>query len=137
VTRLSGLDGVPIHATQLYSILCNLVLGLLLMRLWIADCPLSLVCGTYAIGNGIARFVEEAYRGEPQTPILSGLRLYQWLAVGTVLVGATLTCFNSPPPPTLKFSPHDLGLAAAFAGLAAAATGMDSPESNRPLARLT
>jgi prolipoprotein diacylglyceryltransferase/protein-S-isoprenylcysteine O-methyltransferase Ste14 len=137
VTRLAELNGVPIHATQLYSILSNIVLGLLLGRLWISGCPLSLICGIYAIGNGISRFIEEAFRGEPQTPIAFDLRLYQWLAVGTVILGATLTGFSSPPPPTLKLSPDDLVLAAAFGCIAAAAMGVDLPESNRPLARLT
>jgi prolipoprotein diacylglyceryltransferase len=137
VTRLAELSGIPIHATQLYSILSNLVLGLLLGRLWISGCRLSLVCGIYLIGNGVSRFAEEAYRGEPQTPILFGLRLYQWLAVGSVIVGATLTCIGSPPPPTLKFSPEGLGLAAAYACIVTVAMGVDWPESNRPLARLT
>jgi prolipoprotein diacylglyceryltransferase len=121
----------------LYSILSNIVLGLLLGRLWISGCPLSLMCGIYLIGNGVSRFAEEAYRGEPQTPILFGLRLYQWLATGSVIVGATLTSLNSPPPPTLKFSPEGLVLAAAYACIVTAAMGVDWPESNRPLARLT
>ena len=137
VTRLAALQGVPIHPTQLYSILSNILVGLLLARLWVSGCPLSLVSGIYAIGNGVARFIEEAYRGEPQTPVVGGLRLYQWLAVGTVILGATLTTFSSPSPPALKLSPADLAWAAGFACLVAAAMGVDWPESHRPLARLT
>ena len=137
VTHLAELAGVPIHATQLYSILGNVVLGFLLMRLWISGCPLSLISGIYAIVNGVSRFIEEAYRGEPQTPQFLGLRLYQWIAVGMVIFGAVLTTLNSPPPPTLSFSVHGLILAVAFAAIAAAALGVDFPESNRPLARLT
>jgi hypothetical protein len=137
VTRLSGLAGVFIHATQLYSILSNVVLGLLLMRLWISGCPILLICGIYGIGNGMARFVEEAYRGEPQTPAFFGLRLYQWLAVGTVVVGAIFTCVASAPAPALTFTLAHFGLATAFACVVAAAMGVDVPESNRPLARLT
>jgi prolipoprotein diacylglyceryltransferase/protein-S-isoprenylcysteine O-methyltransferase Ste14 len=137
VTHLAELAGVPIHATQLYSILGNLVLGLLLARLWVSGCPLSLICGIFAIGNGASRFVEEAYRGEPQTLRIFGLRLYQWIAAGTVVIGAAVTSLSSPPTPTLKFSLEGMVLGVAFACLAAAALGVDFPESNRPLARLT
>ena len=137
VTYLSELNGVPIHPTQLYSILGNIVLGLLLMRLWMSGCPLSLITGIYAIGNGISRFVEEAYRGEPQTPIFAGLRLYQWIAVGMVVLGAVFTSVSTPSPTALNFSTHVLVLASAFAVIAGAAMGIDFPESNRPLARLT
>jgi protein-S-isoprenylcysteine O-methyltransferase Ste14 len=137
VTRLAGLTGVPIHATQIYSILGNLVLGLLLMRMWISGCPVLLICGVYGMGNGLSRFVEEAYRGEPQTPVVWGLRLYQWLAIATVFIGAALTCVSSPAAPALAFSLADAGLAAVFALCVSVAMGVDLPESNRPLARLT
>jgi prolipoprotein diacylglyceryltransferase len=137
VTHLAELAGVPIHPTQLYSILSNIVLGLLLMRLWISGCPLSLVCGLYAIGNGIARFAEEAYRGEPQTPKVMGLRLYQWTAIASVLLGVLFTVLNSPLPPRFNMSLEALVWAAAFGCVAAAALGVDFPESTRALARLT
>lgn len=45
VTRFSELAGVPIHSTQLYSILSNVVLGLVLARLWDGGSPLSLIYG--------------------------------------------------------------------------------------------
>ena len=99
VAFLADLAGVPIHATQLYSILGNVVLGLLITRLWISGCPVALVCGIYAIGNGVSRFIEEGYRGEPQTPIILGLRLYQWLALSTVIIGAMVTNLTAPLPP--------------------------------------
>jgi hypothetical protein len=137
VALLADLSGVPIHATQLYSILCNIVLGLLLMRLWNAGCPLSLICGAYAIGNGVSRFIEEGYRGEPQTPTVLGLRLYQWLAIATIVIGATITGLSSPPPSALKLSLSDLVWALTFACVAAAALGADFPESDRAFARLT
>ena len=137
VTRMAELAGVPIHATQLYSILTNVFLGLLLLRLWVSGCPTALICGIYGIGNGLARFAEEAYRGEPQTTVFSGLRFYQWLAVATACIGAALTALDSPPPPTLLFTRFHTGLAAAFACLAGAAMGIDFPESNKTLARLT
>jgi prolipoprotein diacylglyceryltransferase len=91
----------------------------------------------YAIGNGIARFVEEAYRGEPQTREILGLRLYQWMAVASVMLGAALTTMSSSSPPALQFSFEGLALSATFAFVAGAALGIDFPESSRPLARLT
>jgi hypothetical protein len=33
----------------------------------------------YLILSGVLRFMEEAYRGEPQTRRLAGLPIYQWL----------------------------------------------------------
>lgn len=137
VTRLAGLAGVAIHPTQLYSILSNTFLGLVLCRLWFSGCPLSLICGVYAIGNGISRFVEEAYRGEPQTSIVWGLRLYQWIAVGSVILGALLTTLHWPGAPALAPSVPGVLWALAFGAISGAAMGVDLPEANRPLARLT
>lgn len=137
VSHLAQLSGIPIHPTQLYSILGNVFLGLLVARLWGSGCPLLLISGVYALGNGMARFVEEAYRGEPQTPGALGLRLYQWMAIGSVAVGAVLTTLPSPAAPTLELSQVGLASAIAFAFITGAAMGVDFPESNRALARLT
>lgn len=136
VTRLANLTNVPIHATQMYSIVGNVALGLLLLRLWLSSCPLLLICGIYGIGSGVARFIEEGYRGEPQTPIVLGLHLYQWIAAATVVVGAALTSIGSNRPPALNFSSADLVIAGCFSCLAGAALGFDFPESNRSFARL-
>ena len=137
VTRMAELAGVPIHATQLYSILTNGFLGLLLLRLWMSGCPMAMICGIYGIGNGLARFAEEAYRGEPQTTVIFGLRLYQWLAIASVALGAVFTVLHSPSPPALTLIPSNLGLAAGFAVLTGAAMGVDFPESGAMFARLT
>lgn len=136
VTRLAELADVPIHATQLYSIVGNIVLGLLLLRLWISGCPLLVISGVYGIGSGVARFIEEGYRGEPQTANVLGLHLYQWIAAATVIVGAALTTIGSSRPPALNFSSEDLLIAACFSFIAGAALGFDFPESNRSFARL-
>jgi len=136
VTHVAGLRGVPIYPTQLYSILSNIFLGLVLLRLWTSGSPLSLVCGVYAIGNGLARFVEEAYRGEPQTPILWGLRLYQWMAVASVIAGAALTAMTASRAPELVFTPAGLLLALAIAAFTGVAMGVDLPESSLPFSRL-
>ena len=137
VTRLASLAGLAIHPTQLYSILSNTFLGLVLLRLWFSGCPVSLICGVYAIGNGLSRFVEEAYRGEPQTSIVWGLPLYQWLAVGSTVIGALLTTLPWPGAPMLAMSGRGVLCALAFALISAAAMGVDFPETNRPLACLT
>jgi len=137
VVYMSRLAGVPIHATQLYSIAANVFLGLLLSRLWVSGCSLSWIVGIYGIGNGVGRFIEEAYRGEPQTPVLFGLRLYQWTALATVVAGAVITTLTSPSPPHLQLSLNDVALASAFGLFVAAAMGVDFPESNRSFARLT
>jgi protein-S-isoprenylcysteine O-methyltransferase Ste14 len=137
VSHLAQLCGVPIHPTPLYSILGNLFLGLLLVRLWTSGGPLQIISGIYAIGNGIARFVEEAYRGEPQTPQALGLRLYQWMAISSVILGAALTTLRSPVALGLQFSSTGVAAALAFALVTGAAMGVDFPESNRALARLT
>jgi prolipoprotein diacylglyceryltransferase len=137
VTRMAELAAVPIHPTQLYSILGNVFLGMLLMRLWMSECPTAVICGIYGIGNGLARFIEEAYRGEAQTPTVWGLRLYQWLAIGTVVTGAMLTVFVSPSSPALQWTVPHFALAAGFGCIAGAAMGVDFPESNATFARLT
>lgn len=137
VTRLAPLGGVEIHPTQLYSILGNVFLGLVLFRLWLSDCPLSIICGVYLMGNGMARFVEEAYRGEPQTLTIWGLRLYQWIAAGSAIAGALVTTLHSPVAPVAMPSIQGMLWALAFAAVSGAALGVDFPEINRPLARLT
>jgi len=137
VTRLAGLAGVPIYPTQLYSIAGNLLLGVFLLHLWISACPLSLVCGVYLMGNGVARFVEEAYRGEPQTRLIAGLRFYQWLAVVSVVWGAVVSSLPASAAAQLAFTGPGLAWAAVFGLVAGAALGIDFPDVDRPLARLT
>ena len=114
VVALSGLGGRPIHATQLYSIAGNVVIGVLLLRLWWLAAPIWFVGGAYLILAGLARFVEEAYRGEPQTIVLAGLPIYQYLALVSVLTGVGLTMLGGAPAPTPS-SLADPGLLAAAA----------------------
>jgi protein-S-isoprenylcysteine O-methyltransferase Ste14 len=139
VVALAKLEGQPIHATQLYSIAGNVVLGVLLLRLWSLHAPLWFVVGTYLMLSGFARFMEEAYRGEPQTIHWVGLPMYQVLAIACVLAGAFLTAFGGAPAP----SPGpilDPGVWAAALATGATywfALGVDFPESNRRFARLS
>jgi hypothetical protein len=136
VCRLTEWRGLPLHPTPLYSILWNAVVALATMRLWSLHAPLSLIAGVYLILGGLGRFVEEAYRGEPQTPIVARLRLYQWIAVGTILAGIALTVLPSAAAPAPQFCAGLLVPAACFGLVTALAMGVDFPESDRRFARL-
>jgi protein-S-isoprenylcysteine O-methyltransferase Ste14 len=137
VSRLTSLRGKSIHPTPLYSILANVVIGLLLARLWLLGCVISMIVGLYLILAGLARFVEESYRGEPQTPIRAGLSIYQWLAIAGVLIGILVTMIdNAPSAPAPQLTWPSILLAFAFGWLALFALGVDFPNSNRRFARL-
>jgi protein-S-isoprenylcysteine O-methyltransferase Ste14 len=141
VCRIAHLCGVPLHATPLYSILWNILVGILVVRLYTLHVRAAFTCGVYLVLSGLGRFAEEAYRGEPQTPILFGLRLYQWIALATAMFGGWVTTWPSPSAlamsPLLK--PHLGSLAAAgLCGLVGwFVTGVDFPDSTRRYARLT
>jgi protein-S-isoprenylcysteine O-methyltransferase Ste14 len=133
----AGLGGVPVHPTALYSILWNVLVGAVLLRLALLGAPGNLVAGIYLLLGGAGRFVEESYRGEPQTPVVLGLRLYQWMAVGSALAGAALTALGPSPEVTLHL-PGPATLAAALVAfvLTGVAMGVDLPGSSRRLSRL-
>jgi len=138
VCTLADLRGVPLHPTPLYSMLGNAVVGVILLRLWSLGAEYSLVAGAYLILSGIARFVEESYRGEPQTLVIGGLRIYQWLAILSFVVGAVLTTIPSGAAPGFWywFDIRVLLAAAAFGLSAGFAMGVDFPGSARRFARL-
>jgi len=129
--------GVPLHPTPIYSILCNAFVALAITRLWLLHAPLHLIAGLYFILTGLGRFVEEAWRGEPQTPIFAGLRLYQWAAVASVVAGVLMTALgSSEAAPAAHFDWSALLPAAVFGLLVWCAMGVDFPESNRRFSRL-
>jgi prolipoprotein diacylglyceryltransferase/protein-S-isoprenylcysteine O-methyltransferase Ste14 len=138
VTQVANLAGVPIYPTPLYSIAGNLLIGVLMIRLKILATPDSMLVGLYLILSGCARFVEESYRAEPQTPIVAGLRIYQWLAVLTLAIGIVCTVLPSEPAARGFEAPRAMLLvtAAVIAILAGAAMGVDFPGSNRRFSRL-
>lgn len=138
VWRVVSLRGVPVHATPLYSILWNVLVALVVTRLYLLHVPAAPVGGVYLILSGAGRFVEEAYRGEPQTPVIRGLRLYQWIAVATVVLGAVVTTVHGSPMPPSPALHASSPLVALLCGIGAwFLTGVDLPESNRRFARLT
>ena len=99
---------------------------------------MSLIVATYLIVAGAARFMEEAFRGEPQTAAYGGLTIYQWLAVAMVAGGMPMTAIRSGPLGPL-FAPNSIQLSGALiVGLISAlAMGVDFPESTRRFTRLT
>ena len=140
VCLISDLKGLPLHNTQLYSVLSNVVIGLFLFRLWYGGAARPLIIGLYFILNGAARFAEEGYRGEAQTKIVAGLPIYQWFAALGVVLGAVVMTLPGIEGGTLPAQlPTTATLAAAiFAGLFSAfAMGMDFPGSNVRFSRLS
>jgi prolipoprotein diacylglyceryltransferase/membrane-associated phospholipid phosphatase/protein-S-isoprenylcysteine O-methyltransferase Ste14 len=138
VCRLANLKGIPIHATPLYSIAWNCWVGSILIRLVTLHAACAMIAGIYLILSGAGRFVEEAYRGEPQTKVIGGLRLYQWIAAATMIAGAILTTVRSTPlPDGLQPDVSLLLLASVCGAITWFVSGVDFPESNRRFARLT
>lgn len=137
VCKLAKLVGVPIYPTPLYSILGNVVIVGLLGRLWWEGAGTGFVIGAYLLLSTCARFMEEAYRGEPQTVRIAGLPIYQWLALGCFLAGIGLTALATPPvPPAAGFNALAVAAAVPIGLLVWFAMGVDFPESNRRMSRL-
>jgi protein-S-isoprenylcysteine O-methyltransferase Ste14 len=138
VYRIDSLRGIPVHPTPLYSLLWNIVVALFLTRLYLLHTTTAMVAGVYLILSGLGRFVEEAYRGEPQTRVFGGLRLYQWIAVVTVVVGAFITTLTSTPliPQPVAYA-SSITWAAVCGIFAWIVTGVDLPDSHLRFSRLT
>jgi protein-S-isoprenylcysteine O-methyltransferase Ste14 len=137
VVRLSALGGATLHPTPLYSALWSLVSGAILVRLWCLAVPLPLITGTSFMLAGLGRFVEEHYRGEPQTRQLAGLRLYQWLAVAMTAFGAAVSAVHGAPAPAPVLPDASAVVVwALLFGIIYAAYGIDVPESSVRFSRL-
>jgi protein-S-isoprenylcysteine O-methyltransferase Ste14 len=137
VNKIAGWAGKPLYPTQLYSIGSNLFIGLFLLRLVSLAMPATFIIGMCFILNGAARFVEESYRGEPQTPYWAGMRIYQWIAIISILLGALFTSIPCNIVPVFQFSTSSLTWAMIMFIVATASCGMDFPASNLRFARLT
>ena len=137
VCKMARWRDTPVYPTPLYSIIGNVVIIGLLLRLWLVGADLGLVAGGYYLLSACARFMEEGYRGEPQTIRFGGLAIYQWLALLFVLGGAVLTVLPSPAaPPIARLTANPLLYAVPFGLLVWFAMGVDFPESNRRFSRL-
>jgi len=136
---LAGLRGRRIYPVQLYSILGNVVIAAVLVWLWMVGAPLTLIAGMYLALAGLVRFVEEGYRGEPMTKIVAGLHIYQWFAVGMLVVGMLVMMVDSqgaPAPGASALIPA-LGIGLVFFVVCGVAMGVDFPESQRRFSRLS
>jgi len=137
VVKLANLLDVPVYPTQLYSILCNLFLFGLLARLWFEGADCACIGGVYLILSTCARFVEEGYRGEPQTLVRGGLSIYQWLSIGCLLAGMVLlACPSVAAPQWSGWNPVALLYSLPLGLIACMAMGVDFPESSRKMSRL-
>jgi prolipoprotein diacylglyceryltransferase len=137
VTRLARLDGRPLHPTQVYSAGWMLGVAAVLFRLWTLHAGLQLILGAYLLLTGLGRFVEERYRGEPQTRSWGGFRMYQWLAIAFVVIGAMVTVVGWTPAPTPALpSATSIAGITAFGVLSYLAYGCDFPRLNVRFSRL-
>ena len=137
VNKISGLAGTPLHPTQLYSIGCNIVSALILIRLYNIGLPALFIVGIYFILNGLGRFVEESLRGEAQTPYWAGMRIYQWIAIVNIAAGAILTTLPSHVFLSFRVNLISVLLAAVMGFIVMFVSGVDFPESDKRFARLT
>jgi prolipoprotein diacylglyceryltransferase len=137
VCNISGLKGELVHPTQLYSILWLVLVGILLLSLWNNGFHPSFIFGLYLILTGLGRFVEEAYRGEAQTPSIKGLRLYQWTAIISAIVGIVMTVIQVEPAVISPgFSWESVLVAVLTGSFLFFAMGVDFPYSNARFSRL-
>ena len=138
VSCLANLSGKLIHPTPLYSIISNLIIGFLLYRLWQASAPWTLIAGLYLALSSLARFVEEHYRGEPQTVYVAGMAIYQWISVILFITGLVIMSFPSQAVENAKWIElPTVGIAVLLGLLAAFLMSIDFPQSNRRFSRLT
>jgi protein-S-isoprenylcysteine O-methyltransferase Ste14 len=137
VCTISGMKGEWLHPTQLYSILWLLLVGAVLLRLWQYHFSAPFIFGIYLILTSLGRFVEEAYRGETQTPVIKGLRLYQWTAIISLVTGIAMTVVHINPAdlqPGFNWPSVIVALASGF--FIFFAMGVDFPYSNARFSRL-
>jgi hypothetical protein len=138
VVALGGLAGVPIHPTPLYSVVGNGFLALVLLRLWSAGADWTLIAGLYLVLSSLARFVEEQYRGEPQTARPFGLPIYQWLAIAFAVSGVLLSTVHGAVVRSAHWqSALGWALAVATGCIATLLMSVDFPASARRFSRLT
>jgi prolipoprotein diacylglyceryltransferase/protein-S-isoprenylcysteine O-methyltransferase Ste14 len=137
VCHLSAVGGVPVHPTQVYSIVWLTLVGFVQLSVWFHQFPYSFIFGMYLILTSLGRFVEEAYRGEVQTPIIKGMRLYQWTAIVALIVGLCMTMVPVPLVTLYDGISVETFIAALLGGLFLTfCMGVDFPYSTARFSRL-
>ena len=86
----SGLRGVPLHPTQLYSAFGNLALFVVLAGIASGDVRAGQIAATYLVLGSAGRFLVEFLRGGPTSRLL-GLSIFQWAALGLIACGLGLS----------------------------------------------
>ena len=138
VTALSHLHGISIHPTQVYSIASNLFIFGWLWRLWQSGSTATFIGGLYLVLSSLARFVEEQYRGEPQTPKVFDLAIYQWLAIVLFVAGIAVSMIDGMPLQVVSVITWPGALTSLAAGfLAAVFMSVDFPLAQWRFSRLT
>lgn len=135
----AGFKGIPIYPTPVYSIIGNIAIFVALAAFRAVGVRLTMICGLYLVLAGLLRFVEEGYRGEPQTKIVGGLRIYQWFSMIMLLAGLFLLTVDSGSarPITLDGLPAALGISVSLFIACGFVAGVDFPESRRRFSRLS
>jgi protein-S-isoprenylcysteine O-methyltransferase Ste14 len=137
VCKMTRWGGMAVYPTPLYSMLGNVLILGLALRLWFAGAELAFITGVCLILTACARFMEEGYRGEPQTARWGGLAIYQWLALLFVIGGAVATLVPTPAAPAVGGAvAAPLAYALPFGLVVWLAMGVDFPESQRRFSRL-
>jgi prolipoprotein diacylglyceryltransferase len=135
---LAGLRGQPLYPTPVFSIYANLFSAALFIRLYLAQQSASALLASYLAIAGLSRFAEEGFRGEVTVRRWRGLTIYQWLAVGQLAAAAAFGLIASSSLPTPQVLTAGKVLVALVVALGAGfAMGVDFPDVNAPLARLT
>ena len=137
VSTLTRWQGDNLHPTQCLSMFANVLMFFLLWRLLHLHTPAPFIAGLYLILSGVFRFVEEALRGEPQTPYWLGMRVYQWLALASILAGMLLTTLPGLALPAPAYDISLLIQAFLFAAVVLFVYGVDFPHSQLRFSRLT
>jgi protein-S-isoprenylcysteine O-methyltransferase Ste14 len=137
VNKIANWAGLNLYPTQLFSIISNFLSLFFLFRMVSLEMPSSFIVGMYLILNGSFRFVEESLRGEPQTPYFLGMRVYQWLALISIILGAIFTCLDSPKLLPSVLDRNLIIHSLIYGVIVFIAYGVDFPKSNLRFSRLT
>lgn len=92
--------GIPLHPTQVYEFLAEMVITSILLLLWRRRSFPGQVIGAYAFLYGVARFFIEYYRGDPgRGSVFGGMfSLTQVISILFVLAGGILWMRRGPAP---------------------------------------